>query len=87
MIYKVIIGLLVWATLIYYVFCFLEIFEIIKFTGKNTTVKIPQMFIPFYYLIKKDKEVVEEPEPKRRVKKITKPNHEKPVDGSSTKRK
>lgn len=57
MIYKLIIGLLVLATLIYYIFCFLEIFEVIKFTEKNTKVEMPQMFIPFYYLFKKDKEV------------------------------
>ena len=63
MIYRLIIGLLVLATLIYYVFCFLEIFGLVKFTGKNTTVKIPQMFIPFYYIFKKDVEpVVPEPE-------------------------
>lgn len=55
MIYRVIIGLLVLATLIYYIFCFLEIYEVLKFTDKNTTVKVPQMFIPFYYLIHKDK--------------------------------
>ncbi len=55
MIYRVVIGLLVLATLIYYIFCFLEIYEVLKFTDKNTTVKVPQMFIPFYYLIHKDK--------------------------------
>lgn len=54
MIYTLLIGLIVLATLIYYVFCFLEIFEVIKFTGKKTQVKIPQMFIPFYYLLKKE---------------------------------
>ena len=47
MIYRVVIGLLVLATLIYYIFCFLEIYEVLKFTDKNTTVKVPQMFIPF----------------------------------------
>ena len=50
MIYKLIIGAILTATIIYYFFCFLEIFGIMKFTDKNTTVKIPQMFIPFYYL-------------------------------------
>ena len=50
MIYKLIIGAILTATVIYYFFCFLEIFGIMKFTDKNTTVKIPQMFIPFYYL-------------------------------------
>ena len=54
MIYKVIIGLFLIATVLYYIFCFLEIFEVIKFTGKNTTIKFPQMLIPFYYILKKD---------------------------------
>lgn len=53
MIYKIFIGILLLSTLIYYVFCFLEIFEVIKFTDDETEVKIPQMFIPFYYLFKK----------------------------------
>ena len=64
MIYKLIIGALLLATILYYFFCFLEIFGVIKFTDKNTTVKIPQMFIPFYYLFKKDKPVEEPEEPK-----------------------
>ena len=55
MIYKLIIGVLLLATILYYYFCFLEIFGAIKFTGRHTTIKIPQMFIPFYYLLKKDK--------------------------------
>lgn len=55
MIYKLIISVLLLATILYYYFCFLEIFGVIKFTGRHTTVKIPQMFIPFYYLLKKDK--------------------------------
>ena len=66
MIYKVVIGLLILATVLYYVFCFLEIFGVVKFTGKNTTIKIPQMFIPFYYLLHEDKPV----EKKKRVKPI-----------------
>ena len=53
MIYRLIIGLLVLATLIYYIFCFLEIFGVIKFTDKKTTVSFPKMLIPFYYLLKK----------------------------------
>lgn len=68
MIYKIFIGLLLIATVLYYIFCFLEIFEVIKFTGKNTTIKVPQMFIPFYYLLKKD-EVVPETKAKRSSKK------------------
>ena len=56
MIFKLIIGVVIIATITYYLFCFLEIFGLVKFTeknvtDKNTTVKIPQMFIPFYYLL------------------------------------
>ena len=54
MIYTVIIGLFVIATVLYYIFCFLEIFEVIKFTGPKTTVQFPQMLIPFYYILKKE---------------------------------
>ena len=64
MIYKLIIGLVLIATVIYYFFCFLEIFGVIKFTDKNTTVKIPQMFIPFYYLLVSGEEKVDESLPK-----------------------
>ena len=64
MIYKLIIGLVLIATVIYYLFCFLEIFGVIKFTDKNTTVKIPQMFIPFYYLLVSGDEKVDESLPK-----------------------
>ena len=51
MIFKLIIGIVIIATVTYYLFCFLEIFGLVKFTEKNVTVKIPQMFIPFYYLL------------------------------------
>ena len=51
MIFKFIIGVVIIATIIYYLFCFLEIFGLVKFTEKNVIVKIPQMFIPFYYLL------------------------------------
>ena len=51
MIFKLIIGVVIIATIIYYLFCFLEIFGLVKFTEKNVTVKIPQMFIPFYYIL------------------------------------
>ena len=51
MIFKLIVGVVIIATIIYYFFCFLEIFGLVKFTEKNVTVKIPQMFIPFYYLL------------------------------------
>jgi len=56
MIYTIVIGLLVLAVALYYIFCFLEIFGVIDFTGEKTTVKVPQMFIPFYYLIHEDKD-------------------------------
>lgn len=59
MIYKIFIGLLLIATVIYYFFCFLQIFGLIKFT-KNE-VKIPKMFIPFYYIIKKEPVEVKSP--------------------------
>ena len=68
MIYKIAIVLLLIATFLYYIFCFLEIFEVVKFTGKNTTIKSPQMFIPFYYLLKKDKEEVPESTPSAEIK-------------------
>ncbi len=64
MIYKFIIGLVLIATIIYYFFCFLEIFGLVKFTEKNVTVKIPQMFIPFYYLLVSGEEKVYESLPK-----------------------
>jgi len=67
MIYKVIILLLLVSVVLYYIFCFLEIFDVLKFTGPNTKVKFPLMLVPFYYLIKEDKK--EEPK-KPRVKKI-----------------
>ena len=51
MIFKLIVGVVIIATIIYYLFCLLEIFGLVKFTEKNVTVKIPQMFIPFYYLL------------------------------------
>jgi len=54
MIYTFIIGLVVLAVALYYIFCFLEIFGVVKFTDENTTIEVPKMFIPFYYLIKKD---------------------------------
>ena len=68
MIYKIVIVLLLIATFLYYIFCFLEIFNIVKFTGKNTSIKIPQMFIPFYYLLKKDNEEVPESTPSAEIK-------------------
>lgn len=53
MIYRLFIGVLLLCVLLYYVFCFLEIFGLIKFTeGKDSGVRFPKMLIPFYYLIK-----------------------------------
>jgi len=66
MIYKIFIALLLVATVIYYFFCFLQIFGLIRFT-KNE-VKIPKMFIPFYYIIKKEP-VEKNPKVKSRSKK------------------
>lgn len=71
MIYKLVIGALLLATLLYYLFCFLEIFRVIKFTDENTSVKIPHMFIPFYYLIHNDKPPVKKVE-HRKIKPIKK---------------
>ena len=64
MIFKLIIGVVIIATIIYYLFCFLEIFGLVKFTEKNVTVKIPQMFIPFYYLLSSGEENDNESLPK-----------------------
>lgn len=61
MIFKLTIGAVIIATIIYYLFCFLEIFGLVKFTEKNVTVKIPQMFIPFYYLLVSGKEKDDNP--------------------------
>lgn len=55
MIYRIFIVLVLLCTVIYYLFCFLQIFEIIRFTDDDVEVEIPQMFIPFYYLLKKGK--------------------------------
>lgn len=69
MIYRIIIGLLLLATVLYYLFCFLQIFGVARFT-KNE-VKVPTMFIPFYYLLKK--------EPALEEKKRKKPSYAKPI--------
>lgn len=71
MIYKVFIGLLLIATVLYYIFCFLQIFGVVKFT-KNE-VSIPKMFIPFYYLLKKEP-VEEVKTPAKSGRKSTKKN-------------
>lgn len=68
MIYRIFIVLLLLSVFIYYIFCFLQIFEVVRFTDEGVEVQIPQMFIPFYYLFKKAKPVKEvkhenEPEP------------------------
>ena len=51
MLFNLLIGVVIAATIIYYLFCFLAILGLLKFTQTNVTVKIPQMFIPFYYLL------------------------------------
>lgn len=73
MIYRIIIGLLLLATVLYYLFCFLQIFGVARFT-KNE-VKVPTMFIPFYYLLKKEPLPAPEPEEKKRKK----PSYTKPI--------
>ena len=73
MIYRIIIGLLLLATVLYYIFCFLQIFGVVEWT-KNE-VKIPKMFIPFYYLLKKEPEKEPEPEDKKRKK----PTYTRPI--------
>ena len=64
MIFKLIISVVIIATIIYYISCFLEIFGLVKFTEKNVTMRIPQMFIPFYYLLVSGEEKVDESLPK-----------------------
>ena len=54
MIYRVFIMLMLLAVALYYIVCFLQIFGLIRFTKNEVTV--PKMFIPFYYLIKKEPE-------------------------------
>lgn len=51
MIYRIFIIILIFCVILYYLFCFLEIFGVIKFTqGENSGVTFPKMLIPFYYL-------------------------------------
>lgn len=53
MIYEFIIGGVVFACLIYYFFCFLEIFELVKWTAPHIRMEFSKALIPFYYLFKK----------------------------------
>ena len=75
MIYRVFIMLTLLAVALYYIVCFLQIFGIIQFTKNEVT--IPKMFIPFYYLIKKEPEPEPEPEPEKPKRK--KPTYTKPI--------
>ena len=59
MIYKIFIGLILFCLVLYYVFCFLEVFEVIKFTEEGESVEFPKMLIPFYYLLKKSSKKTE----------------------------
>lgn len=59
MIYRIFIGLILFCLTLYYIFCFLEIFEIIKFTEEGDSVEFPKMLIPFYYLLKKSNKKTE----------------------------
>lgn len=54
MIYRFFIGILLICVAVYYAFCFLEIFGVVKFTkdGEGNGVSFPKMLIPFYYLFK-----------------------------------
>jgi len=52
MIYKVLIFLTLLAYALYSIVCFLEVFGIMKWTDKKTTITYPKALIPFYYLIK-----------------------------------
>ena len=73
MIYRVFIMLMLLAVALYYSVCFLQIFGLIRFTKNEVTV--PKMFIPFYYLIKKEPEPELEPEKSKRKK----PTYTKPI--------
>lgn len=53
MIYRIFIAILLISTVIYYIFCFLQIFNVIRFTDDDVEIDVPQMFIPFYYIVKK----------------------------------
>lgn len=59
MIYRIFIGLILFCLVLYYVFCFLEVFEVIKFTEEGESVEFPKMLIPFYYLLKKSSKKTE----------------------------
>lgn len=52
MIYEIFIGLLIFCLVLYYIFCFLELLGIIKFTDKDTEMSVSKAFIPFYYIFK-----------------------------------
>lgn len=53
MIYEIAIGIIVLCAIIYYLFCFLELMGILKFTTEDTTMQFGKALIPFYYLFKK----------------------------------
>lgn len=59
MIYRIFIGLILFCLVLYYIFCFLEVFEVIKFTEEGESVEFPKMLIPFYYLLKKSSKKTE----------------------------
>ena len=59
MIYRIFIAILLISTVIYYIFCFLQIFNVIRFTDDDVEIDVPQMFIPFYYIIKKGQKSTE----------------------------
>ena len=53
LIFRFTVIVLLIALFLYYLFCFLEVFGIVKFTTKDTEIKFPKAFIPFYYIFKK----------------------------------
>ena len=52
MIYRIFIGIFALAYVIYFFCCLLEVFRLIKFTTPQTTIRFPQILIPFYYFFK-----------------------------------
>jgi Mn2+/Fe2+ NRAMP family transporter len=55
MIFRLLIGVILISVGLYYLFCFLEVFGILKWSSVKEGVKFPKLLIPYYYLIKNDK--------------------------------
>ena len=56
MIFRIIVGALVFSALVYYICCVLEVFGLIKFTDRDVEITAGKLFIPFYYIFAKGKE-------------------------------